>query len=594
MAPFSPLRDANFEGSGPQEFTWALRCIHLVAGRGSQPIGCRLHSSTLGQSQRKYEALSYAWGDPTKDVEISLEGQPFMITKNLETALRRLRLPNENRTLWIDAICINQHDRAEVNLQVKRMWSVYRYASKVIVFLGEGTADTKHAVELINILSKGGIGLSHRRVTSLLFTKNAQPAKQALRSLMSGAWWSRAWVIQEFSVAAEVAFVCGDLEWSGESFSEALRTLVDVRFNAALPRGQGYFMREIASTPISHLMTARRDYQDSHSKNSKGAPTRDPLSLLYRFRSFKASDPRDKVYSLFHLIGEISLLQPNYSHPVRDLYIDVVKASITSSETLEILCHHNRTENCMLGLPTWCPDWTVQRGQRILLWQNDYAAGGDGSKTSARFEGDELQLDGKVMDRIEWAVPFEPKMFRKPGLVFDQIMTLQARVLERAPEFPKERKTTASLAEKFRRTLVGSRIRVRGPRHEATVLGQHEADKFWDAWYSSMIDQGSSGLHGTAKTYNDALYSALAGRVFFISEKGCMGLADNPAQAGDVLGIFAGSRVLFCLREQSTKSPKTTGNSRRKFNLVGECYLHDFMQGEGIPSGEILSPIYLT
>ncbi|KAK1622267.1 hypothetical protein BDP81DRAFT_455476 [Colletotrichum phormii] len=269
----------------------------------------------------------------------------------------------------------------------------------------------------------------------------------------------------------EVAFVCGDLEWSGKSFSEALRTLVDVRFNAALPRGQEYFMREIASTPISHLMTARRDYQDSHSENSKGAPQKRPAQSSLQVSELQSFRPQ----------------RQDYSHPVKDLYIDVVKASITSSETLEILCHHNRTESCMPGLPTWCPDWTVQRGQRILLWQNDYAAGGDGSKPSARFEGDELQLDGTVMDRIEWAVPFEPKMFRKPGLVFDQIMTLQARVLERAPELPKERQTTASLVDTFRRTLVRSRVRVRGPRHEATVLGQHEADKFWDAWYSSMI-----------------------------------------------------------------------------------------------------------
>ncbi|KAG7059330.1 HET-domain-containing protein [Colletotrichum scovillei] len=572
MALFSTLKDAEPERPGPQELAYALRCVELLAGYGSQPISCKLKPSTLGQIQYKYEALSYAWGDTTKKVEILLEGQPFKITINLETTLRRLRSAKEDRLLWIDAVCINQHDRLEVNLQVKRMWSVYRYASKVIVFLGGGTADTHHAVDLIQALAREGNRLGHRRVTSLLFTKDAQPTKQALQRLMSSPWWSRAWVIQEFAVATEVAFVCGDLEWSGESFSEALRTLVDVRFNAALPRGQEYFMREIASTPISHLMTARKDYQDSHSEASrfKGAPNRDPLSLLYRFRSFKASDPRDKVYSLFHLIGEVSMLQPDYNRPVKDLFIDVVKASVGSSGTLEVLCHHNRTETCMPDLPTWCPDWTVQRGQRILLWQNDYAAGGNGSKPSAKFEGDELLLQGKVVDHIEWAVCFEPKMFRKPGLVFDQIMTIQAQVLERASVLPRESQEATSLIDSFRRTLVGSRVRARGPRHEATILGQGEADKFWDAWFVSMTDQESSGMHGAAKTYNDALYSALAGRVFFISDKGRMGLADNPAKAGDVVGIFAGSRVLFCLREKRGGRSKSDEDSRRTYSLVGE------------------------
>lgn len=570
MALFSTLKDAEPEGSAPQEFAYALRCVQLRAGDGSQPIICKLKPSILGQIQHSYEALSYAWGDTTKKVEILLEGQPYKITKNLETALRRLRLAKEDRLLWIDAVCINQQDRLEVNLQVKRMWSVYKYASKVIVFLGEGTTDTHHAVELIQTLAEEGLGLGHRHVTALLFTKGAQPTKRALQSLMGSPWWSRAWVIQEFSVATEVAFVCGNLQWSGESFSEALRTLVDVRFNAALPRGQEYFMREIASTPISHLMTARKDYQGSHSEPSKRAPKRDPLSLLYRFRSFKASDPRDKVYSLFHLIGEVSMLQPDYNRHVRDLFIDVVKASIASSGTLEILCHHNRTESCMPDLPTWCPDWTVQRGQRILLWQNDYTAGGDGGKPSAKFEGDELHLQGKVVDKIEWAVSFDPKMFRKPGLVFDQIMTIQAQVLERAHAFPKESQMAISIVDSFRRTLVGSRVRERGPRHEATVLGQREADKFWDAWYFSMTNQESSGMHGAAKTYNDALYSALAGRVFFISEKSRMGLADNPAKAGDVVGIFAGSRVLFCLREKTRDKSRSDEDSRRTYSLVGE------------------------
>ncbi|KAI3545171.1 hypothetical protein CSPX01_05121 [Colletotrichum filicis] len=224
----------------------------------------------------------------------------------------------------------------------------------------------------------------------------------------------------------------------------------------------------------------------------------------------------------------------------------------------------------MPDLPTWCPDWTVQRGQRILLWQNDYAAGGNGSKPSAKFEGDELLLQGKVLDNIEWAVSFEPKMFRKPGLVFDQIMTIQAQVLERASLLPSGSQGATSLVDSFRRTLVGSRVRIRGPRHEATVLGQGEADKFWDAWYVLMTDQESSGMHGAAKAYNDALYSALAGRVFFISEKGRMGLADNPAKAGDVVGIFAGSRVLFCLREKAGGRSKSDEDSRRTYSLVGE------------------------
>jgi hypothetical protein len=43
------------------------------------------------------------------------------VTKNLEVALRYLRLVNESRIFWIGAICINQEDFQERSAEVGRM-----------------------------------------------------------------------------------------------------------------------------------------------------------------------------------------------------------------------------------------------------------------------------------------------------------------------------------------------------------------------------------------------------------------------------------------------------------------------------------------
>jgi hypothetical protein len=63
------------------------------------------------------------------------------ITGNLAEALRHLKLLNQPRLIWIDAICINQNDLLESNSEVSTMGSIYHKAREVIVWLGP-TSDT--------------------------------------------------------------------------------------------------------------------------------------------------------------------------------------------------------------------------------------------------------------------------------------------------------------------------------------------------------------------------------------------------------------------------------------------------------------------
>lgn len=65
----------------------------------------------------------------------------LLITPNLDTALRRIRLPDRIRALWVDAICINQQDVAERGGQVQLMGSIYSKARQVIVWLGKDEDD---------------------------------------------------------------------------------------------------------------------------------------------------------------------------------------------------------------------------------------------------------------------------------------------------------------------------------------------------------------------------------------------------------------------------------------------------------------------
>jgi hypothetical protein len=81
-------------------------------------ISCRLIHARLDESVA-FEALSYVGGvDASTKPEITLNRESFSVTPNLYYALRHLQLAGSPRTLWVDAICINQADFRERGEQV--------------------------------------------------------------------------------------------------------------------------------------------------------------------------------------------------------------------------------------------------------------------------------------------------------------------------------------------------------------------------------------------------------------------------------------------------------------------------------------------
>jgi hypothetical protein len=115
----------------------AIRLLTLLPGIRDSIICCSLAVATLDDDLH-YEALSYTWGDSTIKREININhNHCLQVTANLETALQYLRYPDNDRVLWIDAICINQDDNVEKSKQVPLMGEIYGRAFNVLVWLGE-------------------------------------------------------------------------------------------------------------------------------------------------------------------------------------------------------------------------------------------------------------------------------------------------------------------------------------------------------------------------------------------------------------------------------------------------------------------------
>ncbi|KAK3072485.1 hypothetical protein LTR53_006737 [Teratosphaeriaceae sp. CCFEE 6253] len=90
----------------------------------------------MDQELVAYEAVLYCWGDPNPCVPAQVNGREYRLDPSPAGALQRFRKPSGDRWLWMDALCINQHDDEERIAQVVNICTIYNKAQRVLVWLG--------------------------------------------------------------------------------------------------------------------------------------------------------------------------------------------------------------------------------------------------------------------------------------------------------------------------------------------------------------------------------------------------------------------------------------------------------------------------
>lgn len=94
-----------------------------------------------------WEAISYKWDSSGQLHDVRVSDGTLQIRDNIFRMLNDLRLPDQERRLWIDAICIDQIDEREKAEQVQLMRYVYEQARQVIIWLDcKGHEDEASAV----------------------------------------------------------------------------------------------------------------------------------------------------------------------------------------------------------------------------------------------------------------------------------------------------------------------------------------------------------------------------------------------------------------------------------------------------------------
>lgn len=88
-------------------------------------------------AENGYDALSYVWGDDTILHGIQINGQLFHVRQNLYDFLQTAKRLSWTSAIWIDAVCIDQHNINERNTQVRMMTDIYKSATTVRAWLGQ-------------------------------------------------------------------------------------------------------------------------------------------------------------------------------------------------------------------------------------------------------------------------------------------------------------------------------------------------------------------------------------------------------------------------------------------------------------------------
>ncbi|XXG95638.1 hypothetical protein Hte_001906 [Hypoxylon texense] len=370
MYQYSPLEESRGE----------IRLLELHSGDFDDDINCSIRHAALA-STLEFTALSYTWGDPKIRKAILLGGEAFEVTVNLFDALRHLRSSQETRTLWVDAVCINQGDVDERNKQVLRMRDIYTFANTVEVWLGLADDEDEAAMALVRKLG-ATVSDPEESLASGFYTEYeeafldvfeaAEPRDvRALGQLFKRPWWTRVWVVQELTLANQQAAIvrCGEVAAPWLSFLitayaiEASWFIVDAIISGVSPDDKldgfnnGIRMAQCRKADLAHPPFAL-------------------LELLHQHRDCESTDPKDKVYGLLGISGDVEDIGivPNYGRSPEEIFTDLFEKHVLATNSLDMICavrFPRRFDN----LPSWVPDWSVDQTVPGICINNRYVGG---------------------------------------------------------------------------------------------------------------------------------------------------------------------------------------------------------------------------
>ncbi|KAK3695983.1 hypothetical protein LTR37_018201 [Vermiconidia calcicola] len=544
---------------------------------GEYDLECTLTTASL-DDPLTYDALSYAWGDPSVRVPILIDGQVFLVTLNLHEALKGLRDKGAfSDYLWADAICINQSDLAERGQQVGMMGDVYRRASTVHVWLGVELPLVQHTFEYLERALEhaddfghfAGEGHDHGIAVD-------EEALICLNELFSLSWFQRLWVMQEVVVAKRRLMHCGKASTRLECFDYGIAYL-SVAVNAEIEA------LALSKRPTNmHYDAFSRNYwktgQLSPSISDWSARTWSPLPLDDIADAFVAgskrlaADSRDHVYALLGFLPPAIGIIPDYTLSTEVVFRTSTLQMLKWTDSLHWLIYSSPQPG--RSLPSWVLDFR-------RLNRPDEALRNTASNVPCLIEEQspgQLRVHAIFIDGIK-------DLARGSDGIKDEVQIREALIRwQTVATSPRSQEVDTNSLESETRDCFWRSVTMNYLIHPIT--------KHVTAGDSSEVGATELQMWLADKNYLPAerlralwrlnVFSKVWVYTFFTTAMGRCGLAtvDLMVEEGDKIAVLAGLNTPVILRPLPDRD-------QDKYELLGACYCDGVMNREAIPTVDV-------
>lgn len=570
-----------------------VRCIRLLQIKAGR-VGAELQTALVAVSldtAASFETLSYTWaGARARYVRCSQHS--IRVSENLFQALHALRSEAEERTFWIDAICINQDDLEEKKTQVEMMRDIYATSQRTIVWLGSVTGLQPATSQLIKDL----IYLGHNPGAAMEFGTDENIWHQ-LGELFRDPWFTRMWIIQEVAVSRQVVVLTESGSWSWEELVSAAISARDYakEFQILFDPDNAIRLSEIRQ------MYAQRQLPDM-------------LRTLLLTRRSASTMSSDKIYAALGLTD--AHFSVDYKETATQTFVRLAVNVILNSRQRLMLLNvvNDHVYSLNRELPSWVPDWEVRHGPKSFTswpvfstWQ---ASGRSEPTLSLSNEKRTLHVRGFILDRVKHV-----------GRAYREVVPLSGAAPRLKQSFQRSRGTQRYLMGEYMIRQASMRsvqwydlalkhgfqyggVRARfhaylltliassGPQ-SATDESMSDLEDGFRAWHSmstsamtgdfNVIVENFTATEETAKRkamrFITQNVNFAWGRRFFTTKvMGLMGLCPSLVRRGDLVVILHGGSTPYVIRRIK--------NGRYQF--IGECYVHGFMYGEAMEKEEAM------
>ena len=307
----------------------------------------RAYDASKTQDPVSFEALSYAWGSDEDSAYIFVGANSRLrVRHNVTQILRYLRdgiTPGcTARTLWIDAICINQADDEEKGKQVTMMGNIYACAKSVLVWTGEPGCDLQ-ALQRSFEDERGNFRLESDGTARLM-------------QFFGTGWFTRRWVVQEIMHAREAYVISGNGTMHWQQFRYFVMILRKNIVSKSLTPSLGVILHHLSD------LTAVRTAEDLSPCNEGCTDARtmgltvkaeSMTTILTRYSTTGCADDRDRIYALQSLSS--TCIPVDYHVSANELYVRLSQVEVVQYPMAMMSC----AGSFGVFAASWIPDWRL-------------------------------------------------------------------------------------------------------------------------------------------------------------------------------------------------------------------------------------------